>query len=133
MSSTLFGLIALGLAVVLFGVMLLVIEIGRRIGTRAMARDPVAANTGKGIVDGAVFGLLGLLVAFTFSGAATRSVPKTKRGQKAHNSRTKVQLTLVAPDPNNRPAQDGQRRLTAAPSEESETWTMWWTSQSRSG
>ena len=37
-----------------------------------MAGDPVGARAGAGVVDGAVFGLLGLLVAFTFSGAATR-------------------------------------------------------------
>jgi hypothetical protein len=36
-----------------------------------MARDPVGARAGA-VVNGAVFGLLGLLVAFTFSGAANR-------------------------------------------------------------
>src|SRR5258705_703379 len=65
-------LLALGLAVALRGAWLLVIELGRRIGTRAMAGDPVGAQAGAGVVDAAVFGLLGLLVAFTFSGAATR-------------------------------------------------------------
>jgi hypothetical protein len=65
-------LLALGLAVALLGALLLVIELGRRIGTRAMAGDPVGAQAGAGVVDAAVFGLLGLLVAFTFSGAATR-------------------------------------------------------------
>ncbi len=65
-------LLALGLAVALLGALLLVIELGRRIGTRAMAGDPVGTQAGAGVVDAAVFGLLGLLVAFTFSGAATR-------------------------------------------------------------
>ena len=72
MSDTLPVLVALGPAVALFGAVLLVIEAGRRIGMRAMARDPDGARAGAGVVDAAVFGLLGLLVAFTFSGAATR-------------------------------------------------------------
>jgi hypothetical protein len=56
----------------LFVGMLLLLEAGRRIGLRRMAKDPQGAHTGTGAVDGAVFALLGLLVAFTFSGAASR-------------------------------------------------------------
>jgi hypothetical protein len=52
--------------------MLLFLEIGRRIGERWLAKDADAARQGVGVVDGAVFGLLGLLVAFTFSGASSR-------------------------------------------------------------
>ncbi len=37
-----------------------------------MAQDPEGARHGLGVVEGAVFSLLGLLIAFTFSGAATR-------------------------------------------------------------
>jgi hypothetical protein len=48
------------------------LEMGRRIGMRRMASDPEGAKAGSGVIDGAVFGLLGLLVAFTFSGAAAR-------------------------------------------------------------
>jgi hypothetical protein len=44
---------------------------GGRIAIRRMALDPEGAREGHGVVDGAVFALLGLL-AFTFSGAATR-------------------------------------------------------------
>src|SRR5436190_17123138 len=47
-------------------------EVGRRIGMRWIARDPEGAKAGSGVIDGAVFGLLGLLIAFTFSGAAAR-------------------------------------------------------------
>jgi len=47
-------------------------EAGRRIGMRRIARDPEGAKAGSGVIDGAVFGLLGLLIAFTFSGAAAR-------------------------------------------------------------
>jgi hypothetical protein len=54
----------------LFLGMVLSLQLGRRIGRRQLAAADAA--TGLGPVEGAVFGLLGLLVAFTFSGAATR-------------------------------------------------------------
>lgn len=57
---------------VLFVALLLSMELGRRIGRRRLARDPDALDAGTGAVDGMVFALLGLLVAFTFSGAASR-------------------------------------------------------------
>src|SRR5436189_855053 len=56
----------------LFFGMLLFLEIGRRIGIRRMKEDGGTAGEGVGAVDGAVFALLGLLIAFTFSGAASR-------------------------------------------------------------
>lgn len=56
----------------LFAAMLLLLEVGRRMGIRRQAEDPDGARTGAGAVEGAVFALLGLLIAFTFSGAATR-------------------------------------------------------------
>ncbi|MDG4551569.1 MAG: DUF4239 domain-containing protein [Candidatus Contendobacter sp.] len=52
--------------------MLLLLEIGRRLGMRRLANDPEGARAGTGTIEGAVFALLGLLVAFTFSGAAAR-------------------------------------------------------------
>lgn len=52
--------------------MLLFLEMGRRIGLRHRTKDPEGGREGLGAVEGAVFGLLGLLVAFTFSGAAAR-------------------------------------------------------------
>jgi len=56
----------------LFLGMLLFLEIGRRIAIRRMKEDAGAAGEGIGAVDGAVFALLGLLIAFTFSGASAR-------------------------------------------------------------
>ena len=56
----------------LFLGMLFCLEIGRRIGIRRMKEDGGAAGEGIGAVDGAVFALLGLLIAFTFSGASAR-------------------------------------------------------------
>ena len=52
--------------------MLLLLEIGRRIGIRRQARDTEGARAGLGAIEGAIFALLGLLIAFTFSGAAAR-------------------------------------------------------------
>jgi len=63
---------ALLITLALFVGMLLLLEIGRRVGARRLADDPEGAKTGTGAIDGAVFALLGLLVAFTFSGAASR-------------------------------------------------------------
>jgi hypothetical protein len=59
---------ALLVAALLIG-MLAMIEAGRALRRRG-ARD--AERRGVGAVEGAVFGLMGLLLAFTFSGAATR-------------------------------------------------------------
>jgi hypothetical protein len=59
-------------AVLLFLGILFLLEAGRRIGLRRKANDAEGAQEGLGVVDGAVFGLLGLLIAFTFSGAAAR-------------------------------------------------------------
>ena len=56
----------------LFLGMLLLLEAGRRLGLRRRAHDAEGASAGGRVVEGAVFGLLGLLVAFTFSGAAAR-------------------------------------------------------------
>ncbi|WP_397459724.1 DUF4239 domain-containing protein [Pseudomonas asplenii] len=59
-------------ACLIFIAIVLFIEIGRRVGARHLAADPEGARTGIGAIEGAVFGLLALLIAFTFSGAATR-------------------------------------------------------------
>ncbi len=56
----------------LFAGMLVLLEIGRRLGQRHWRKNPEGARAGVAVVEGAVFGLLGLLLAFTFSGAASR-------------------------------------------------------------
>lgn len=65
-------LVALVCALVLFAGMLLCLNLGRRMGRRRLAEDHEGTHVGVGAIDGAVFGLLGLLIAFTFSGAAGR-------------------------------------------------------------
>ena len=52
--------------------MLLLLEAGRRIGIWQRGKNPEAADKESGAVDAAIFGLMGLLIAFTFSGAASR-------------------------------------------------------------
>lgn len=52
--------------------MLLLLEMGRRLGIRRLKDDSVTAAEGIGAADGAVFAVLGLLIAFTFSGATAR-------------------------------------------------------------
>ena len=67
-----FTLLILALSIVLFIGMLVSIEIGRRIGIARLAHDPDGLAKGISASDGAVFGLLGLMIAFSFSGAASR-------------------------------------------------------------
>jgi hypothetical protein len=69
---TMFALAGALFAVGIFLGLLLCLELGRRIGRRRLARDAEADRAGAVVLEGAVFGLLGLLIAFTFSGAAAR-------------------------------------------------------------
>lgn len=55
----------------LFSTILVAFEIGRHIGIRRI-REGAPERQGSGAIEGAIFALLGLLVAFTFSGAASR-------------------------------------------------------------
>ncbi len=65
-------IVAWSFSLALFVGMLLCLELGWRIGHRRRVRDLKGATVGIAAVDGAVFGLLGLLLAFSFSGAAAR-------------------------------------------------------------
>src|ERR1700752_3197360 len=56
----------------LFVGMLVMQRVGHGIAMRRLARDPESAKQGAGVVEGAVFGLLSLLIAFSFSGAVDR-------------------------------------------------------------
>lgn len=65
-------------AAVLFAGMLVALEAGLRIGRRRLAAEGERARTGLGAIEGAVFGLMGLIIAFAFHGAASRF--DTRRG-----------------------------------------------------
>jgi len=67
-----YALLGLSLVAGVFVGMLVLLEVGRRIGLRRDPGDPQNAGAEIGVVDTAVFALLGLLIAFTFSGAASR-------------------------------------------------------------
>lgn len=72
MSHMNFVLVSAGLALGLFFAMLLFLELGRRLGLQAQARNGEASRVGVGKVDGAVYSLFALLMGFAFSGAAAR-------------------------------------------------------------
>jgi len=55
-----------------FTAMLGLLEAGRRVGQRRLRLDPSGSHSGVAALEGAVFGLMGLLLAFTFSGGASR-------------------------------------------------------------
>jgi len=52
--------------------MLALLELGRRFGVRRRPKESEGERGGLGTVEGAVFALFGLMIAFTFSGAAAR-------------------------------------------------------------
>jgi hypothetical protein len=56
-------------ALLIVGLLIASIEFGRRIRLRSREEK---SSSGLGVIDGAVFGLMGLLLAFSFSGAVSR-------------------------------------------------------------
>jgi hypothetical protein len=64
------SLALVGVALALFGGMLFLMEVGRRLGRRQPEEHE--ARPGKGAIEAAVFALLGLLLAFQFSRASGR-------------------------------------------------------------
>src|SRR5262245_47781941 len=60
------------IAVTLFFGIVFFLALGRWLGHRAITRDGTAALPSVGSLETAVFALMGLLIAFTFSGALTR-------------------------------------------------------------
>jgi len=64
--------VALLLCSALLAAMLICLEMGRRSGKRRIKKDPDGGDTGTHSIEAAVYGLLGLLLAFTITGAASR-------------------------------------------------------------
>jgi len=64
--------VGMSLAAGLFVGLLVCIEVGYRWGVAERARGGDGAHAGFGPVEGAIFGLLGLILAFSFGGAAGR-------------------------------------------------------------
>jgi hypothetical protein len=59
-------------ALLLFIGMLALLEVGRRVAIRRRLKEPEDEKGSLATIEGAVFALFGLLMAFTFSGAASR-------------------------------------------------------------
>jgi hypothetical protein len=102
-----FTLAVKAIAVALLLGMLALLETGRRLGLRARTRLP-GGSLGFTAVEGAVFGLLGLLLAFTFSGAASHFDARRELvGREANHIGTAwLRLELLPP-----PAQPALREL----------------------
>ena len=85
----------------LFIGMLLLLEVGRRTRRRHQAQYGEAVGAGLGAVETAVFGLMGLLVAFTFSGAASRFEGRRQLIVDEANAigTAYLRLDLLAPEP----------------------------------
>jgi hypothetical protein len=87
-------------AVLLFLGMQILLEIGRRLGVRRRPKESEGERGSLGTIEGAVFALFGLLMAFTFSGAALRFNEKRMLvAEEANTIETAyLRLHLVAPD-----------------------------------
>lgn len=60
------------ITVALFIGMILMMSVGKKLGTLQLMKRPDKERSPYGSLEAAVFGLLGLLIAFSFSGAASR-------------------------------------------------------------
>lgn len=110
-----FTLLTLAITVGLFGSMLVFLEIGRRRGIRATARRGPDARVGVGVVDTAVYGLLGLLIGFTFSGATSRfDVRRQLVADEANAAGTAWQRVALLPVEQQTPIHDRFRRYVDA-------------------
>jgi CDP-diglyceride synthetase len=78
-TSAIYFMNALVVTITVFVGTLVCLEIGRRFGLWHLQRNPSATKASLGAIEGAVFGLLGLMLAFTFSGAATRFEDRRKQ------------------------------------------------------
>jgi len=66
------NVLPVAIALSLFALIVLSMRSGWVVGRRRLAAMGDGANEGLGAVDGAIFGMMGLLLAFTFTGAASR-------------------------------------------------------------
>src|SRR5690348_7460999 len=112
--STLFPYTTLfrsGLTLAFCGAMLLCVELGRRWALAQLERHGPEARTGVGVVDGAVYGLLALLVGFSFSGAAARfDARREVIAREANALSTAWQRIDLLPPEHQEAVRDGLRR-----------------------
>ena len=101
--------ISLAAVTVFLGVgMVALVEVGRRLALRRIRREPGGQQSGVSAVEGAVFALFGLLIAFTFSGAGSRFDARRALVTEEANAigTAWLRLDLLPPD-----AQPGLRAL----------------------
>src|SRR3954452_14122610 len=67
-----FMLFAVAIAALFFVGSLISLRLGRQLGLQHSKRNGPEGNVGLATVEGAIFGLMGLLLAFTISGALQR-------------------------------------------------------------
>lgn len=104
-------LLSILFAAVLFGGVLVCMRIGWRIGRRRLLALGEDGQAGLGALDGAVFGLMGLLVAFTFTGAAARFDARRSLVTEHVNAIGTAWLRLdLLTEPEREKARDGFRR-----------------------
>ena len=91
--------------------MLILLETGRRLGIRRRPKEPEGERSSLGAVEGAVFALFGLLMAFTFSGAATRfSEKRMLIAEEVNHIETAYLRLHLVPQESQVPLQDLFRR-----------------------
>jgi hypothetical protein len=96
--------------VALFASMLLAMEVGRRVRVRDQHVE-AGQLAGFGAVQAAVFGLMGLMIAFTFSGAAARFDQRRDLVvQEANNIGTAYLRIALLPEPAQAPLRDKFRQ-----------------------
>lgn len=104
-------LLSILFAGVLFAGVLVSMHVGWRIGRKRLLALGEDGQAGLGAIDGAVFGLMGLLIAFTFTGAATRFDMRRSLVTEHVNAigTAWLRLDLLA-EPEREKARDGFRR-----------------------
>ena len=109
------AILAFAVAVLLLGALFVCMDVGFRVGRARRARNPDLAGEGAGTVDAAVFGLLGLALAFTFSGASDRlAIRRAQIVQEANAIGTAYLRLDVLPDEAQPPLRDAFRRYVDA-------------------
>ena len=110
-----FTLLSLAIALLLFLGMVLSLEIGRRLGVRDLKRFGKEGRSGVGVVEGAVYGLLALLIGFTFSGAAERFENRRMLVAEVVNALGTAWLRVdLLPQESQQPVHDGFRHYVDA-------------------
>jgi hypothetical protein len=87
---------------------LVCLELGYRFGRASSARQSELTHEGVGAIEGAIFALLGLLLAFTFAGSTSRLDMRRQLIVKEENAISTAYLRLDLLQANDQP---GMRRL----------------------